>query len=140
MTRHEERELLFALLFEYTFYPETSPEVFISSREETNETVYSDFIKGAFYGINENLSDIDSKIAEYSVGWKVKRMSKITRSILRLAVYELLYGNTPPKAAINEAVELAKQYDEEKASGFVNGILNKLARTEGKISDEAKEN
>ena len=69
------------------------------------------------------------------MGWKIKRMSKVTLSVLRLAVYELKYTDTPPKAVINEAVEISKEYDDEKASPFVNGILNKVARTEGLIAD-----
>ncbi|MBQ7669467.1 MAG: transcription antitermination factor NusB [Clostridia bacterium] len=140
MTRHEEREQAFALLYEYTFYPEISPSEFISSREDLAESQYGEFAKECFAGVNENLDAIDNLIAEHSVGWKVKRMSRITKSVLRLAVYELLYSETPPKAAINEAVELSKAYDEAKASGFVNGILNKIARDAGKISDNGQNN
>ena len=133
MTRHEEREQAFALLYEYTFYPEESASEFISFREELSESSYGKFVKDCFIGVNENLDVIDKLITEHSVGWKVKRMSRITKSVLRLAVYELLYSETPPKVAINEAVEISKAYDDPKASGFVNGILNKIARAEGKI-------
>jgi len=139
MTRHEERELIFTLLYEYTFYEGTNPDVYITSREKMNETVYSDFVKSSFSGVCAAVTEIDGNISKYAVGWKVSRMSRVTRSILRLAVYELIYTDTPPKAVINEAVELSKEYDEEKASSFINGILNKFARAEGKIADESNE-
>ena len=137
MTRHEERELIFTLLYEYTFYEGADADVFISSREEMAETSYPPFVKETFTGVISSLAEIDRDVTEYSVGWKVKRMSRVTRSILRLAVYELSFTDTPPKAVINEAVEIAKTYDDEKASGFINGILNNYARATGKIAKDA---
>ena len=138
MTRHEERTHIFTLLYEYTFYADEDPGSFLSSRERTNGSEFSAFIKDTFAGVNKNSNDIDSLISLHSVGWKVKRMSKVTVSILRLAVYELKYTDTPPKVTINEAVELSKEYDDEKAAPFVNGILNKIARREGLIPDAGK--
>jgi len=61
-------------------------------------------------------------------------MAVVTRSILRLCVYEILWGEVPPRAAINEAVELAKVYDDEAAPAFINDILNQIARQSGKLS------
>ena len=137
MTRHEERELIISLLYEYTFYEGDAPSDFISSRDEVNETPLNEYIKTTAASILENIADVDAAVSEFSVGWKVSRMSKVTRSSLRLAVYELLYTTTPPKAVINEAVELSKTYDDDKAPGFINGILNKFARAKGLIADEA---
>ena len=62
-------------------------------------------------------------------------MSAVTKAILRMAVGEMMYTDVPPKACINEAVEIAKVYDEAKAPRFINGVLNKIARAAGKISD-----
>ena len=62
-------------------------------------------------------------------------MSAVTKALLRMAVGEMLYTDVPPKACINEAVEIAKVYDEGKAPRFINGILNKVARAAGKITD-----
>lgn len=135
MTRHEQRELIFTLLYEYTYYEELSADAFLSSRVEASESAYPDYVGEAFLGATSSLTEIDKAITDHAVGWKVSRMSRVTRSILRLAVYELKFTDTPPKAVINEAVELSKTYDEEKASAFINGILNKFARAEGKISD-----
>ncbi len=139
MTRHEERELIISLLYEYTFYEGTTPSDFISANSEVNEIPLNDYVKDTFLSIADKLEEIDKPIAEFSVGWKVSRMSKVTRSILRLAVYEIIFTDTPPKAVINEAVELSKTFAEDKAPAFINGILNKIARAEGKIADAKDE-
>lgn len=136
MSRREERETIFALLYEYTYYGEMLPDAFLSDREKLRECGFSDFIKDSFIGTACAVGEIDRYISDYAKGWKLSRISRVTKSVLRLAVYELIFTDTPPKAVINEAVELAKKYDEKKASGFVNGILNKLARGEGRIADE----
>ena len=62
-------------------------------------------------------------------------MSHVTAAILHLSIYEMLMTDIPAKAAINEAVELAKKYDEGAAPAFINGILNRIARDSGKITD-----
>lgn len=135
MTRREERETAFSLLYEYTYYEGLSAEDFLKQREDFNEAVYTDFVKSEFSGTVMALGEIDLAIAKYAVGWKVSRMSKVTRSILRLAFFETIFTDTPIKVVINEAVELAKKYAEDKAPGFVNGILNNYARGTGKLVD-----
>ncbi len=140
MTRHEEREQILSLLYEYTFYEGMTPDDFISSREEMNGVKYPEFVIEAFSGTVSSKEQIDRDITAHSVGWKVNRMSRVTRSILRLSVYELTFTDTPPKVVINEAVELSKVYDDGKAPGFINGILNNYARAEGKIKSIDNEN
>ena len=81
-------------------------------------------------GICENLAAIDEEIEKHSSGWRVERISGVSLSILRLAAYEMLYCDPklPYSIAINEAVELAKQYAEDGAASFINGLLNSLAK------------
>ena len=87
------------------------------------------YISEKFQRVAELLPEIDARLNEGSLGWKTSRMSKVDLSILRLAVYELLYDDTiPTGVAINEAVEMAKKYGGEDSGSFVNGILGKLAR------------
>ena len=136
MSRRDDREAIFSLLFEYSFYEDNSAPDILSRREDGRGGPFGDFVKNAFLDTIENKEKIDERITEFSKGWKVARMSKATISVLRLAFYELMYTDTPPKVVINEAVELSKKYDAEKASSFINGILNKFARSEGKIADE----
>ena len=140
MTRHEERIQTVSLLYEYTYYEGMAADEFISSREVMNETEYPEFVKETFVGVVSSAAQLDRDISAHSVGWKVGRMSRITKSILCLAVYEMTFTDTPPKVCINEALELAKEYDDGKAPGFINGILNNFARAEGKIKTFDDEN
>ena len=82
-------------------------------------------------GVEQNFEDIDSKISQYATNWQLKRMAVIDKNIMRMGVYELLYRpEIPPKVTINEAVELAKKYGDANSSKFVNGILDKIHKSE----------
>lgn len=84
-------------------------------------------------GVEGRLEEIDGIIERYASNWKVDRMAYVDRNILRLSTYELCHlEEVPPKVAINEAVELAKRYGEPDSSKFVNGILDKIAKSECK--------
>ena len=91
-----------------------------------------DFMKSALWlsaAALEHLDELDGKIAAHSRNWTVERMPKVDLTILRMAVYELKYmPEVPVGATINEAVELSKQFCEDKSSGFINGILGSVAR------------
>ncbi len=78
-------------------------------------------------GVCDSVDTIDSIIGRFSEHWKVERMPKIDRNILRMGVYELLYlRSIPPAVTINEAIDLAKKYGSEESGRFVNGILDKI--------------
>ena len=84
-------------------------------------------------GVLEKLKQIDPLIERFTENWEMKRMAYVDRNILRLALYEILHlEDIPVKVAINEAVELAKRYGEADSSKFVNGILDRIAKTECK--------
>ncbi|MFA5535546.1 MAG: transcription antitermination factor NusB [Bacillota bacterium] len=81
-------------------------------------------------GVLENQDAIDELIARKSPEWDLKRMASVERSVLRLAVYELLFTkDTPYKVIINEAIELAKSYSDHESGAFVNGVLDEIWRT-----------
>lgn len=135
MSRRELREQIFRMLFRVEFHDsEEMPQqmdLFFddidnesSSRTEKNEQ----YIQEKFQAIVEHLEDIDNSINEVTEGWKTTRMSKVDLTLIRLAVYEIKYeADIPTGVAINEAVELAKQYGADGSPSFVNGILAKFA-------------
>ena len=82
-------------------------------------------------GVEQKLKTIDEKISQYAANWQLKRMAVIDKNILRLGVFELLFApDIPPVVAINEAVELAKKFGDLESSKFVNGILDKIHKSE----------
>ncbi len=127
MTRREAREAVFGLLFETDFHPSDGAEDIFAVSCDTRDIEPTDYIKSAYYGTVEHLEEIDALIEQHSHGWKTYRISPMSRAALRLAIWEMLYGeDIPHSVSINEAVELVKKYDEEKARPFVNGILNAI--------------
>ena len=80
-------------------------------------------------GVNEHAAELDGYIAKYAKYWKFSRIPLVASAIMRVAMYEILYmQDIPNGAAINEAVELARQYSTEKAPQFINGVLGAIAR------------
>ncbi len=101
------------------------------TEDEPSEPEVREFSERLAFGIAKDLPNIDKKISEYATNWQLKRMAVIDRNILRIGVYELLFApDIPPKVTINEAVELAKKYGDLDSSKFVNGILDKIHKTE----------
>lgn len=135
MTRRQERETVFQLLFETEFHTELTPSAVYQNAVSARDIKETPYMRDTYFGVMERREEADTLIARFAHKWKLSRMSVVTRSILRLATYEMLWGNIPPKAAINEALEIAKLYDDEAAPSFINGILNQIARGEGRISD-----
>lgn len=78
-------------------------------------------------GTEQHLPVIDTILTDYLKGWKIERLSKVDREVLRLAVYEMIFrDDVPPKVVINEAIELSKHFGTEESGKFVNGVLGKL--------------
>ncbi|MFA6500201.1 MAG: transcription antitermination factor NusB [Desulfurivibrionaceae bacterium] len=85
------------------------------------------------YGITDKRDELDAKIEESAVNWRVSRMSVLDRNIIRLASYEMMFKeDVPPRVAIDEAIELAKRYCAEDSPGFINGILDAILKNIGK--------
>ena len=79
-------------------------------------------------GAAEHMADVDKHIASASTNWRIERMTRVDRNVMRLGAYELLYRTDVPRAVIlDEAVELAKEYGSEESSSFVNGVLARIA-------------
>ncbi len=134
MGRREQREQVFKLLFRVEFNtPEDMPEqvkLFLEDRETVVYEKDAVYISERFEKIQEKLSEIDETINANTEGWDTTRMGKVEVTVLRLAVYELLFDEEIPNSvAINEAVEIAKTYGQDNSGGFVNAILAKIVKT-----------
>ena len=128
MTRHEEREQAFLLLFEMTF-GEESPEERMENATEAREVTPTAFIKQLVNGVTDYRVQLDDRLAAHSKNWHLDRLSRVALTALRLAAFEMLYcEDIPDSVAINEAVELVKTFGGEEDSAFVNGVLGGLSR------------
>jgi transcription antitermination factor NusB len=98
-------------------------------RENTDEELVLKLALEWTRGAWEKLRDCDELISAASIKWPLSRLSRVDKSILRLAVYQLRFcPDMPPKVAINEAIELAKKYSTEQSAGFVNGVLDAVLK------------
>ncbi len=131
MSRRGLREQIFKLLFRVEFNSrEEMPmqEKFFFEDECTAEEADAEYISSKCRKIIDKLDEIDRMLNEKTENWITARMGKVDLTILRLAVYEIMFDeDVPTGVAINEAVELAKKFGQEASYGFINGILAKFA-------------
>ncbi len=126
MKRTEIREVTFSILYTREVQKDLNEEELDFLLEQNNVQNKADQkdVKKNLFGVQEHIKEIDDLISEnLKEKWTIERISKINLSILRLAIYELLYTEVPFKVVVNEAVELAKKYGEDNSKIFVNGVL-----------------
>ena len=132
MKRTEIRELAFKLLYSLEIQNETNLEEQIEIYVENNEIKQNsekDYLNDIILGIKNNFDYITDIIKKsISSNWSIDRISKVDLSILKLAIYEIKFKEIPYKVEINEAIELAKKYGEEKSGKFINGALAKAIK------------
>jgi N utilization substance protein B len=124
--RRAAREAVLALLFETEYHKGENPEaIFLRAAEARDIDPADKYIRGEYMGIMENQETIDALLGRHAKGWRTDRLSRVSRAVLRLGAYEIIYAEKiPAPIAINEAVELAKKFDDPKARAFINGVLN----------------
>ena len=131
MTRREEREQAFVLIFQQSLNHETIDQI-IDTVEMDPEVKFSDFAAQSALGVEKDLPAIDEKIEKNIRGWKISRLSKVSLALLRLAIYEMLFDESIPiRVSINEAVDLAKKYGGAEDAPFINGVLGSVAKEIG---------
>ncbi len=134
-TRRAGRTLAFQALYGLCFAPaETAPSVEWAfaenpaTKDEPSEEVRG-FAQGLVRGVWERREELDQIIHRHSKHWKLHRIAKVELAILRLALYEMLFrADIPLKVAINEAIELSKQFGDDNSRNFINGILDAAAK------------
>jgi N utilization substance protein B len=128
MTRKIAREEAFILIFEKAFNDSELTDI-LELAAEVRDLEPDDYIKNVFFGVFQNLEEIDAVISENAVGWKIERISKTALSVLRLSIYEIKFIEDIPNAvSVNEAVELCKKYATKEDASFVNGILSTVLK------------
>lgn len=127
------REVALKGLYQYDIHREVAStaaeelDSFLAERAEDPEVLR--FARDLLSGAIARLEELDARIASASQHWKINRIATVDRCVLRLAILELLESpDTPPKVAINEAIELAKKYSTEASGAFVNGVLDAIWR------------
>ena len=152
MTRADARELAVHLIYGREFTGE-EPEHVVSVRLQKEyyaqlaqeNDIYSDrpgknqlnYIDTVVSGVAVRAEELNQEIAQYSIGWDVTRISRLTRAIMQLAIFETLYmDDVPVGVAVSEAVRLAKKYDGDDTGAFVNGILGAFSRKQAQKEED----
>jgi len=146
MTRTVAREIAVRLCFSVSENPSDPNEVLAGAFEEgyystlgAEDKLYKEspdekqleYITRLVMGVCEHSAELDGYIGKYSVGWKFGRISRTAAAVMKTAMYEVLYmPDIPDRAAINEAVELAKRYEPPETVSFINGVLGSFSRSE----------
>ena len=145
MSRRNARELVLHMIFDNECSQNSAESILarrleadyyttLASEDELYKSVPSDgqkdYINTAVSGVIECAEELDAYICKYASGWDISRISKISKCILRLSMYEIKYMKIPVGASVNEAIELAKKYDSEEAAPFVNGVLATFIKKE----------
>lgn len=145
MTRGNARELAVHLIYSREFTRE-EPELVIATRldkeyyaklsqenqvyEERPSRAQRAYIDQVVLGVANRIDELNETISKYSIGWDISRISRLTRTVMQLAIFEILYvEDVPTGVAISEAVRIVKMYDGDEAGAFVNGILGTFARS-----------
>lgn len=141
MNRTKSRELAFKLIYEKEVQKEINEEtlqIFYESNQIEDEAV-KEYLKDILFGVSKNEEKICELISKrLKENWTMDRVSKVNISLLKIAIYEMIYDNLPYKIAINEVIELAKKYSDEQASSFINGILGSIVKDE-KLNEKTEE-
>ena len=129
--RRRARELAIQVLYHLEYNPGDPEESFDAvCKSFLPPKEIRPFAKDLVLGVWRNKEDLDKLIGRASKNWRIERMSRVDRNILRMAVFEVLYmGDIPPKVSIDEAVELGKRFGTEDSGAFVNGVLDCIYTT-----------
>ncbi len=134
MNRSKLREIIITILYQSYIYDDKNINYDIDSLISENIDIQNDFVNEAVLFISSHQKELDKMANKYMKNWTIDRLSKVDRAIISLAIYELLYTDTPNVVAINEAIELSKKYSDEKVTKLINGILDKILHEE--VKDE----
>ncbi len=146
-SRHLSRSIVLQSLYEWDFYgkkPNTLEKIVERNIKELGPGLKSeDFIWELVKGVFRKLPELDKLIEKVAPEWPIDQIAIVDRNVLRIGLYELLFGNkeeVPPKVAINEAIELAKTFGGENSGKFINGVLGTVYKTTESLKTESLKN
>lgn len=122
------------ILYQIYLYRKDNIPYEIENIIKENVEIENKFVSDIVHGVLEKEKELDKMIDKYMIGWTTSRLGNIDQSIFRMSVYELLYYETPNIVCINEGIELSKKYSDEKVTGLLNGVLDKIYDLE--VKDE----
>ena len=130
LNRTEAREKIMIILYQIDLYVKDNIPYDLENVFHENLEMDNKFVRDVVNGVLENRENIDKVITKYLDNWDLDRLGKTDRAILRLSTYEMLYYSTPKIVVINEAVELAKKYSDDKVVKLINAVLDKIRDNE----------
>ncbi len=130
LTRTQAREKIMIILYQIDFYKKENISYDLEDVFKENLEIDNKYVRDMVNGVLDNIDNIDNIINKYLENWSLNRLGKTDKAILRLGTYELLYFDTPDVVVINEAVELAKRYSDDKVVKLINAILDKIRDNE----------
>ena len=133
LTRNDSRMLAMTILYQINLFKRKKIEISIDEIMESNLEGINDkdnFIKILVNGVLEKEEELENIANNYLNNWNINRLGITDASILKIAIYELMYTDTPKKVCIDEAIELAKDFSDEKVVGMINGVLDKIYHKE----------
>ena len=130
MSRSELREIIIKTLYQIYIYQDKNLSFDLSATIKEQLEKKNDFVFDTLENILKYQKDISNLANKYMKDWNIDRISKVDKAILSLAIYELLYTDTPDVVAINEAIELSKKYSDEKVVKLINGVLDSIMHKE----------
>ena len=132
--RSELREKIMIILYQIYLYKKDNMKYLIEDIIKENLEIENSFVNDIVNGVLNNETKLDSVINKYMSDWKISRLGLTDQAIFRLSTYELLYYDTPNIVCINEGIELAKKYSDEKIVSLINAVLDKIRDLE--VKDE----
>lgn len=138
--RHLAREKAFQVIYQMDMN-ETSLDLALEAvlEEAELDAEAAGFCRALAQGVLDKRAEVDETLKKHTENWKLERMASVDRNILRLSVYELLFcPEVPDKVAIDEAIELAKLYSDDKAPRFINSVLDKILKAKQAEADQSR--
>ena len=130
LTRSELRERIMTIIYQIDFYIKNKIDYDINEVIKENIEIDNEFVKKMVHGVMDHLEEIDSIANDKLSDWTIDRLDAMGEAILRMAIYELKYEDTPDLVVINEAIELSKKYSDDNVRKMINAVLDKIVNEE----------